>query len=217
MSHCAEPPCIYDRHEELFSSCKLFTSCILSMRRSSRRQLPSPARAVPHIWQRVAFWSLIAILACAISAISVAHPAATALIVSALFSCGAWLNNREKARLQALAAARHGESICGFARSFDLRSTDPLVVRAVHEQLQEELLSYQKSFPVRAPDRLEEELGLDGDDLDMSVAPAIARRSRRSLEGAQSNPHCGRVMTASDLVYFFNCQSEAAPQPTAFH
>ena len=38
-----------------------------------------------------------------------------------------------------------------------------------------------------------------------------------SLEGAQSNPHCGRVMTASDLVYFFNCQSEAAPQPTAFH
>ena len=217
MSHCAEPPCIYDRHEELFSSCKLFTSCILSMRRSSRRQLPSPARAVPHIWQRVAFWSLIAILACAIGTISVAHPAATALTVTALVSCGAWLNNREKTRLQALAAARNGESICGFARSFDLRSTDPLVVRAVYEQLQEELLSYQKSFPVRAPDRLEEELGLDGDDLDMSVAPAIARRSGRSLEGAQSNPHYGRVMTASDLVYFFNCQSEAPPQPTAFH
>jgi hypothetical protein len=172
---------------------------------------------VPGVLQRLAFWSLIAVLAFALGAISVAHPAATALTVTALVSCGAWSNNRKKTRLQALAAAHNGESICGFARSFDLRSTDPLVVRAVYEQLQEELLSYQKSFPVRAPDRLEEELGLDGDDLDMSVAPAIARRSGRSLEGAQSNPHYGRVMTASDLVYFFNCQSEAAPQPTAFH
>ncbi|MDP1045307.1 hypothetical protein Q6332_30105, partial [Klebsiella pneumoniae] len=73
----------------------------------------------------------------------------------------------------------------------------------MYEQLQEELLSYQKSFPVRGSDRLEEELGLDGDDLDMSVATAIARRSGRSLEGTQSNPYYGRVMTASDLVYFF--------------
>lgn len=63
----------------------------------------------------------------------------------------------------------------------------------------------------------EEELGLDGDDLDMSVATAIARRSGRSLEGTQSNPYYGRVMTASDLVYFFNGQSEVAPQATAFH
>lgn len=191
------------------------------MRRSSRRQLPSPARTVPGtvpgVLQRLAFWSLIAILACALGTLSVAHPAATALSVTALVSCGAWSNNREKTRLQALAATRNGESICGFARSFDLRSTDPLVIRAVYEQLQEELLSYQKSFPVRGSDRLEEELGLDGDDLDMSVATAIARRSGRSLEGTQSNPYYGRVMTASDLVYFFNGQSEVAPQATAFH
>ena len=116
------------------------------MRRSSRRQLPSPARAVPHIWQRVAFWSLIAILACAISTISVAHPAATALTVTALVSCEAWLKNREKTRLQALAAAHNGESICGFARSFDLRSTDPLVVRVVYAQLQSEAAPQATAF-----------------------------------------------------------------------
>ncbi|MEQ6307164.1 hypothetical protein ABN448_08115 [Delftia acidovorans] len=112
------------------------------MRRSSRRQLPSPARTVPGtvpgVLQRLAFWSLIAILACTTGAIFVAHPAATALTVTALVSCGAWLNNREKTRLQALAATRNGESICSFARSFGLRSTDPLVVRAVYAPLQSE-------------------------------------------------------------------------------
>jgi len=127
-----------------------FTGCTLSMRRSSRRQLPSPARTVPGtvpgVLQRVAFWSFIAILACATGTISVAHPAATALTVTALVSCGAWLNNREKTRLQALAAARNGESICGFARSFDLRSTDPLVVRAVYARLQSEAAPQPTAF-----------------------------------------------------------------------
>jgi len=120
------------------------------MRRSSRRQLPSPARTVPGtvpgVLQRLAFWSLIAILACATGTISVAHPAATALTGTALVSCGAWSNNREKNRLQARAAARNGESICGFTRSFDLRSTDPLVVRAVYAQLQTEAAPQATAF-----------------------------------------------------------------------
>ncbi|MBK0114962.1 MULTISPECIES: hypothetical protein [unclassified Delftia] len=56
------------------------------------------------------------------------------------------MNNREKTRLQALASARNGESICGFARSFDLRSTDPLVVRAVYARLQSEAAPQPTAF-----------------------------------------------------------------------
>jgi len=143
MPRSAQPLRIYDRHEESFSSCIRSRAALSPCADPLADSFPRPpARTVPGtvpgVLQRLAFWSLIAILACATGTISVAHPAATALTVTALVSCGAWLNNREKTRLQALAAARSGESICGFARSFDLRSTDPLVVRAVYARLQSE-------------------------------------------------------------------------------
>ncbi|GEM_PF-5662777 len=116
---------------------------IFSPTASLARTVPG---TVPGVLQRLAFWSLIAILACALGTLSVAHPAATALTVTALVSCGAWSNNREKTRLQALAATRNGESICGFARSFDLRSTDPLVIRAVYAPLQSEAATQATVF-----------------------------------------------------------------------
>src|SRR5689334_16448601 len=43
---------------------------------------------------------------------------------------------REKRRKHLLIAARDGESICQFARSFDRHRVDTWVIRAVYEQLQ---------------------------------------------------------------------------------
>lgn len=141
----------------------------------------------------------------------VQHPVAVGAVTSAFVVFGVWSKRRERLRLIALVANRSGESICGFARSFDARGVDPLVIRSVYEQLQDELHSYWPSFPVRASDRLTEDLGMDDDDLDMGIAPAVAIRSGRSFDGAEANPYYGRVKTASDLVHFFNLQREVDP------
>jgi len=109
--------------------------------------------------------------------------------------------------LQSLASQRAGESICGFARSFDPRVVDTWVVRAVYEQLQAELDDLSSQFPVRASDDLLDNLLLDPDDLDMSLAPDIAQRTGRSLDHADGNPYFGKVHTARDLVLFFNAQA----------
>lgn len=151
-------------------------------------------------------------LAClaAAAVVFVQHPvgAGTAAMVMVLWV--AWSIRRERARLRAIAAARAGESICGFARSFDLRRIDPLVVRAVHERLQRALARSWPAFPIRASDRLAQDLGLDADDLDMDIAPALAERTGRSLASTAANPFYGKVVTVSDLVCFFNHQPEQA-------
>lgn len=152
--------------------------------------------------------AFIAALACGMGAAMVRHPFGTVVVITVVAGLAAWTSSRHKTRLQAIAAMREGESICGFARSFDLRSTDPLVVRAVHEQIQHELRGSRAGFPVRASDRLGKELEIDDDTLDMELVPAIARRTGRCLDDTQTNPCYGRVHTVSDLVQFFNHQPE---------
>ncbi|MGC3980199.1 MAG: hypothetical protein QM808_02975 [Steroidobacteraceae bacterium] len=107
-----------------------------------------------------------------------------------------------------LAASRKGESICEFARSFDERSVDTWVVRAVYEQLQEHLGSkYQ--IPIRASDVFGQDLPIDSEDLDMDIASEIAQRTARSMDKMEANPLYGKVKTAADLVHFFNAQPKA--------
>lgn len=179
------------------------------MRRSSRR-LPAQLPSRPSPQQRVLPW--LAMLAClaAAAVVCIQHPVEAGTIAIVMVLWVAWSIRRERARLHAIAATRPGESICGFARSFDLRRTDPLVVRAVHERLQLALANSQPAFPVRASDRLEQDLGLDADDLDMDIAPALAQRTGRSLANTAANPFYGKVTTVSDLVCFFNHQPEHA-------
>jgi hypothetical protein len=131
------------------------------------------------------------------------------LAIAASVCTALWLLAARSARrtgqdLQALATSRTGESICEFARSFDCRVVDTWVIRAVYEELQSEVqLAW---LPIRANDVLVKDLHIDPDDLDMSLAPAIAARTGRSLESAETNPYSGKVLTASDLVLFFNGQ-----------
>lgn len=116
------------------------------------------------------------------------------------------LHWREKRRHLAVAAQRADESICTFARGFDCRCTDTLVIRAVYDELQPLL-----GFPLRATDHLETDLRLDGEDLELDIAPMVAGRTGRSLKIIGDNPYFGKIKTVADLVGFF-CQqpSQAA-------
>jgi len=113
---------------------------------------------------------------------------------------------RTKRHLTELARARAGESICEFSRSFDARNTDTWVIRAVYEQIQLQLRWIYPDFPVRATDRLIEDLRLDPDDIDLDELADVASRTGRSIRDTKPNPFLGGVKTAGDLVAFFCAQ-----------
>ena len=121
---------------------------------------------------------------------------------------------RIKIDLQTLAASRHGESLCEFARSFDCRVIDTWIIRAVYEELQEELHCYAPDFAIRASDSLEKDLHIEPEDLDLSLAPAISTRTGRTLERIGNNPYWGKVKSVSDLVMFFDKQPHSSPTPS---
>lgn len=135
------------------------------------------------------------------------------LIVSSV----AFRQNRvDKAHLVSLAERRQSESICDFSRSFNVREMDTWVIRAVYEQVQEQLHWAHPNFPVRADDRLVEDLRLDPDDIDLDIVPDVSGRTGRSIRNSQSNPFYGQVKTVSDLVAFF-CEQERERPNTQVH
>ena len=101
---------------------------------------------------------------------------------------------------------RKGLSICEFAREFDSRAVDTWVIRAVYEQLQA-VLATRQNVPIKASDNLFDTLKLDEDDLNLDLVEEIAQRTGRSTENFQSNPYYGKVITARNLVLFFNHQA----------
>lgn len=154
-------------------------------------------------------WVCLASLVAGFLYFVVTSPAGTAVFV--LLFCGVFLLARRETRriaehLRCLAAEREGESICDFARDFDTRQVDTWIVRAVYEQLQYHLTDVSPAFPVRASDRLKEDLLLDDDDLDMDIAQEVEQRAGRSLDDTSANPYFGKVKTVRDLVMFFQFQ-----------
>jgi hypothetical protein len=113
------------------------------------------------------------------------------------------------------AALRAGESICTFARAFDRRVVDAWVIRATYEEVQAHFGRSVERFPVRATDRLVEDLGIVNEDLD-ALAEDVAHRTGRSLENAEQSPVMN-VNTVADLVLFLNHQPRhsAAQQANA--
>lgn len=173
------------------------------MRTSSRNTLPrqTPLRAPGIVLRGVFVVAAIALywLAPAWTAVTVVGT------VAVVIACGCAALSRQRAQLRKLAVEREGESICHFARSFNTRLVDPGVIRVVYDVLQQELESVHPAFPVRASDTLQK-LMFDPDDLDMGVAPEVARRAQRSLENTQANLYFGKVDSVFDLVMFFNAQ-----------
>jgi hypothetical protein len=124
-------------------------------------------------------------------------PLAVVLIASIV------MHGQNQRRLQTLATQRVGESIGDFARSLEYRTIDTWVIRATYEQIQ----AYMGSdLPLRACDRLIEDLQIDPEDLEMDLAEEIAERTGRTLAETDRNPYYGKVETVQDLVLFFNAQ-----------
>jgi hypothetical protein len=156
-------------------------------------------------------WTLLATTFAGIVYAAASAPIGTAVVVLLLCVCLLLSNRaakREEDKLRHLAQARAGESICEFARDFDTREVDTWIVRAVYEQIQCQLKHVHAAFPLRASDRLKEDLHLDDDDLDMDVVVQIEQRTGRSLDGASSNRYFGKVKTVRDLVLFFHSQAK---------
>lgn len=125
---------------------------------------------------------------------------------AALFWVARQQSQHEARILLVLASQREGQTICEFARDFDTRAVDTWIIRAVYEQLQGRLRHVHPLFPVRADDRLKEDLLLDDDDLDMDLAPEVEMRTGRLIDNSATNPYFGKVKTVRDFVHFFQNQ-----------
>ena len=159
-------------------------------------------------------WLYLAVMIAGFIFLLVSNPFYTIIFV--LLFCGLFLVGRKEMRqddqhLRALAAKRDGGSICDFARDFEMRQIDAWIVRAVYEQLQQHLKHVHPAFPVRAADRLEEDLRLDAETLEMDIVEEIEQRTGRRVDGASENPYAGPVLTVGDLVLFFQAQPIKSP------
>ncbi len=180
----------------------------LAMRIASRHMPKFTRRPVGFVG-----WLLIACFLFGIAYFAATKPQAFLIALIGLAAL-CWLarqqSQREARKLLALASQREGQTICEFARDFDVRASDTWLIRAVYEQLQGQLKHVHPSFPVRADDRLKEDLLLDDDDLDMNLAQEVAMRTGRTIDGSAINPYFGKVKTVRDLVCFFQNQPRSA-------
>jgi hypothetical protein len=171
-------------------------------RRPSREQLAARSPGVvDHAFGAVVCISVVVGLPCfAVWRFGWAGAAVVAAVV-ALLTSGAVAARREAERRR---RERAGDSICTFARAFPRRSVDTVAVRAVWNEL---LPCY--SFPLRAGDRLLDDLGMDDIDLDVPWEE-LAWRCGRTLVDPEDNPWFGGVETVGDVVRFLSAQPRAA-------
>jgi len=111
----------------------------------------------------------------------------------------------DRKRLTRIALERQGEGICEFARSFERRTADPWVIRAVYDALQPYFFGRDQRFPVRATDRLAEDIHTDPEDVN-DMACDIAERTGHDMRDTEKNPLYDRVKTVGDMVMFFSHQ-----------
>lgn len=157
---------------------------------STQARLPLGLRLLPTIILALLAWTI-------------AQQPMLLLIISVVTLLVAHQLRQERNHLRALAAQRQGESICQFACAFPRRQVDTWVLRAVYESLHGYLGG---RLPIRADDRLKQDLRLDDDDLDLDLLAEMARLSGRSLERTEDNPWFDRVTSVRDLVLFLDQQ-----------
>jgi hypothetical protein len=165
------------------------------MRTPSRRM---PAFVPQH--SGAAGWALLLTYVLGLAYACVNSPLFAAIVaVAAVVIC--IQTTIETRRQRRLIARRGADSICTFARSFNCREIDTWIVRAVFEEIGQ----YTK-VPVRANDRLAEDLSIDPDDLD-EIVSAISQRTGRPLHHSEQNAWFDRLERAGDLVRFFAHQA----------
>lgn len=169
--------------------------------RERRLELTPTPRQIIVSWTIVAVFVSACVWAVYLLCSSWYGPGIVLLALCLICWVGNTIRNRRFARL---AAARNSESICDFARSFDCRKTDTVLIRAVYETVQEKM--GPPLVPLRAGDRLIEDLELDADDL-IEIFDDAATLANRSSDFTESNPLCGtEIITVRDVVEFLRHQ-----------
>jgi hypothetical protein len=156
----------------------------------------------------VAGWLVLAGVVGFVLVMVISSPMVAGLVIGAIVICSAiWVQVNGR-RLRRLAEQRTGEDIGTFARAFDRRTGpfDPWVVRATWDALQPYMSFRDGQVPLRPTDRLEQDLRIDPDDLDLDIVVEIADRAGYSLDQAEANPMHGNIRTVRDLVKFITRQ-----------
>jgi acyl carrier protein len=122
---------------------------------------------------------------------------------------GLFVRFRHQKKMKKLFASRPDDSICTFADDLNPRIADPWIIRATYEEFGSHLKLDDRMFPIRASDRLEEDLDMDSEDLVDSLI-VVAKRTDRSITDTMSNPYYDRVKTVHDFVMFLNHQPKNA-------
>jgi hypothetical protein len=100
-----------------------------------------------------------------------------------------------RARQRKMNEARAGINEDTFVNSLLIYGFDPMVARTTFHYLQEK---QNVSFPIQASDLLDEDLGLDIEDLEQSVHDILALTARLYQPGIRYTP----LVTVEDLVRF---------------
>jgi hypothetical protein len=127
------------------------------------------------------------------------------LVLLLLFCIASEAESRR--RLRRLVAERPREDIGTFARAFDRRgeSFSPHVVRAVWDALEPYVSLKGSRVPLRPTDRIDRDLHIDWDDIEM-ILSEVAERTGRSTDGIEANPWYGRLSTVGDMVRLLSAQ-----------
>ncbi len=172
------------------------------MRVPSRRLPPFVPPPLSPAWR----WGCLLGLLAVAGIVGCLHPLGT-LIFLGVTAPAVWLagmaDRRYRKRLVArMNAGREGDALCRFAREFDCRAVDTWLIRATFEEVQGAYHGVSSHpVPVRAADRWEEDLRIDGDDLD-EIGGRVAQRAGYHMDDCRHNPLYGKVKTVGDLVAF---------------
>ena len=88
----------------------------------------------------------------------------------------------------------------------------------MYEELQKYLKGDVDHFPLRATDRIDEDLQIDREDLD-ELADDIAMRAGYDMTETKNNPLYDKVKTVGDIVLFYGHQpkkTDAEPAGGAY-
>jgi hypothetical protein len=107
-------------------------------------------------------------------------------------------------RHQALANERDGVSHSSFVKHLQVYGFDPTITGATYQYLQE---VQRVQFPILASDALDEDLGLDNEDIEQTVQELTEALQRESAPGLRHAP----LVTVEDLVRLL----QASPRKSA--
>ncbi|MEL7170044.1 MAG: hypothetical protein AAGN64_11915, partial [Bacteroidota bacterium] len=124
-------------------------------------------------WTVGSSFALIAIVILTVGplvGLALADPSAFAFALACVLVGGGGLyliaERNTRKHFARLTRGRQDDSICTFARSFDRRTTDPWIVRAVWDDVQQYMREGDTLFPLRSSDRLVKDLCIHPEDVD---------------------------------------------------